>query len=135
MVQGRLLRSYTQWRKWRILDLPTQSNTAPSLATADTSGNVSNAGANVANYNYGADWNGQDGNVTTVGSAGANNFYGTADMNGNVYEWNHCRPIGWARRVLGLDFARARGRFWGMAIATFLRAVDISRCLCGDAVP
>jgi len=42
----------------------------------------------VANYNNDADWNGQNGNVTTVGSAGANNFFGTADMSGNVREWN-----------------------------------------------
>jgi formylglycine-generating enzyme required for sulfatase activity len=69
---------------------PTQSNTAPTIAAADASGNISNPGANVANYNYGADWNGQDGNMTTVGSAGAASasFYGTFDQGGNAYEWN-----------------------------------------------
>ena len=69
---------------------PTQSNTAPTVATADASGNISNPGANVANYNYGAAWNGQDGNVTTVGSAGIDSasFYGTFDQGGNVWEWN-----------------------------------------------
>ena len=55
----------------------------------------------MANYNYGADWNGQDGNVTTVGSAGANNFYGTADMNGNVYEWNNEVIDGSSRGIRG----------------------------------
>lgn len=44
----------------------------------------------MANYNSGADWNSQNGNVTTVGSAGAaaNSYFGTADQAGNVFEWN-----------------------------------------------
>jgi formylglycine-generating enzyme required for sulfatase activity len=69
---------------------PTASNTAPTLATADSVGNISNPGANVANYLSGADWNGLSGNVTTVGSAGplSDSFYGTADQGGNVWEWN-----------------------------------------------
>jgi formylglycine-generating enzyme required for sulfatase activity len=65
----------------------TQSNTAPTVASANATGDVSNPGANVANYNFGADWNSQNGNLTTVGSAAANNYFGTADMNGNVWEW------------------------------------------------
>jgi len=67
---------------------PTQSDSVPTLATADANGNVSNPGANVANYNSGADWNGQNGNVTTVGSATATSFYGAFDMGGNLWEWN-----------------------------------------------
>lgn len=51
-------------------------------------GDISKPGANVANYAGGADWNAQDGNVTTVGSAAANNYFGTVDMAGNVFEWN-----------------------------------------------
>lgn len=68
---------------------PTRSNSAPTIATADVSGNIANPGVNVANYSDGADWNGQDGNVTSVGSAGvlSNSFYGTADQGGNVAEW------------------------------------------------
>ncbi len=69
-------------------DYPTQSNTAPTVATANTTGDVSNPGANVANYLSGADWNSQNGNVTTVGSAGAVSHYGTFDQGGNVWEWN-----------------------------------------------
>lgn len=51
-------------------------------------GDISNPGANVANYGNGADWNGLVGNVTTVGSAGplSYSFYGTADQAGNVFE-------------------------------------------------
>ena len=44
----------------------------------------------MANYSFGADWNGQNGNVTTVGSAGlgSESFYGTSDQGGNVFEWD-----------------------------------------------
>jgi formylglycine-generating enzyme required for sulfatase activity len=69
---------------------PTASNAAPTIATANAVGDISNPGTNVANYNSGADWNGLDGNVTTVGSAGPGSasFYGTFDQGGNVWEWN-----------------------------------------------
>jgi formylglycine-generating enzyme required for sulfatase activity len=69
---------------------PTASNSAPTVATANNVGDISNPGANVANYSNGADWNGQDGNVTTVGSAGplSRSYYGTFDQGGNVYEWS-----------------------------------------------
>lgn len=46
------------------------------------------AGANSANFNRCADWNGQDGNFTTVGSNGGPSYYGTYDMSGQLYEWN-----------------------------------------------
>jgi choice-of-anchor C domain-containing protein len=65
---------------------PTRSDSVPTVAAADSFGNVSNPGANVANYNSGADWNSQNGNLTTVGSAAANNYYGTFDQGGNVHE-------------------------------------------------
>ena len=68
---------------------PTASNAVPIVATANGVGDVSNPGTNVANYLGGADWNGRDGNVTTVGTAGAGSagFYGTFDQGGNVVEW------------------------------------------------
>ena len=46
------------------------------------------AGPNTANFNSCADWNNQNGNVTTVGSNGGPSFYGTYDQSGNVFEWN-----------------------------------------------
>lgn len=46
------------------------------------------AGANSANYSSAADWNGRDGNVTTVGTNGGPSAYGTFDQSGNVLEWN-----------------------------------------------
>jgi formylglycine-generating enzyme required for sulfatase activity len=51
------------------------------------------AGGNFANFNLCADWDGLDGNVTTVGSNGGPSAYGTYDMNGNVWEWNDLNGI------------------------------------------
>jgi len=90
---------------------PTGSNSAPTVATANnavgpTRGDISNPGANVANYLSGADWNSQNGNVTTVGSAGplSKSFYGTSDQGGNVYEWNEALINGARRGLLGGSF-------------------------------
>lgn len=83
---------------------PTQSNTAPTAAAAGATGDITNPGTNVANYRSGADWNGQDGNVTTVGSAGADSFYGTFDQAGNVWEWNDA-VIGSTRGLRGGSWA------------------------------
>ena len=47
----------------------TARNTEPTIATANATGDINNPGTNVANYIQGADWNGEDGNVTTVGTA------------------------------------------------------------------
>jgi len=66
----------------------TTSNAYPVVAVANATGEVSNPGPRVANYNRGADWNSQDGNLTTVGSAGAANHYGTFDQDGNLWEWS-----------------------------------------------
>ena len=50
-------------------------------------GSAGSAG-NFANYNYAASWNGQTGNVTTVGTNGGPSAYGAFDMSGSLYEWN-----------------------------------------------
>jgi formylglycine-generating enzyme required for sulfatase activity len=72
----------------------TRSDTVPALATADSAGNITNPG-NVVNYANGADWNGLDGNVTTVGSGGSLSAspYGTYDQAGNVKEWGEAYNI------------------------------------------
>lgn len=80
---------------------PTSSNTVPTIATADSVGNVSNPGPNVANYREGADWNGLDGHVTTVGSAGAASPYFTFDQGGNLSEWNETTVTPGTRGIRG----------------------------------
>jgi formylglycine-generating enzyme required for sulfatase activity len=67
----------------------TQSDTIPTTVTANTVGDGS-AGStgNFANYNYAADWNSSNGNVTTVGTNGGPSFYGLYDQTGQVWEWN-----------------------------------------------
>ena len=67
----------------------TQSDSDPTEVTAGSTG-IGSAGStgNFANYNRGADWNSQDGNVTTVGTNGGPSAYGAFDMSGNLYEWN-----------------------------------------------
>ena len=95
------LPSENEWYKvaYHVPDLgdtyylyPTGSNTAPTVASADANGKIDNDNdnANIANYERGADWNGQDGNVTAVGSGGPGSasVFGAYDMGGNLKEWN-----------------------------------------------
>ncbi len=70
-------------------DYATQSNIPPATVTAGLTG-IGSAGStgNFANYLAAADWNSQDGNVTTVGTNGGPSAYGAFDMSGNLHEWN-----------------------------------------------
>lgn len=80
-------------------EYPTQSNIGPTSITADSVGNGSagNIGS-FANYRFDADWNSQNGNVTSVGTNGGPSYYGTYDQGGNLAEW--------------LDGGRLRGGSW-----------------------
>jgi formylglycine-generating enzyme required for sulfatase activity len=72
----------------------TQSDTAPRAVSATTVGSGTFGGVSpvtsgtFANFNQKADWNSQDGNVTTVGTNGGASAYGAFDMSGNLGEWN-----------------------------------------------
>lgn len=79
------------------------SNEAPTQATANSVGDIANPGPNVVNWNSGADWNGVDGNFTTVGSAGpeSRSYYGTYDQDGNVMEWNEDLRVDELRQYRG----------------------------------
>ena len=92
----------------------TRSNSQPIMATAINAsgpnrGDIANPGGNIVNYFAGADWNGLNGNVTTVGSAGplSQSFYGTSDQSGNVLEWTETL---WAKLgVIGSRYIRGGG--------------------------
>jgi formylglycine-generating enzyme required for sulfatase activity len=86
---------------WRFA---TQSNDEPTSAIANAIGDIANPGPNVVNYRITTDWNGQDGNVTTVGSAGNASFYGAFDMAGNVQEWLESTDSGGRRGITGGSF-------------------------------
>ena len=89
----------------------TQSDSAPTAVTAGLTG-IGSAGStgNFANYNNNADWNSQDGNVTTVGTNGGPSFYGAFDMSGNLFEWNDLTGAAGSSRGL-------RGGYWGAGLA------------------
>ena len=104
-------------------DYATQSDTIPTSVTSGTTGigsastGIMGSGTgNFANYNFGADWNGQDGNVTTVGTNGGPSFYGAFDMSGNLREWNDLTGATGSSRGL-------RGGAWGSS-ASLLPSSD-----------
>jgi sulfatase modifying factor 1 len=82
-------------------DYATQSDTAPTAVTSGSTGIGSAGGVgNSANYGLGADWNSQNGNVTTVGTNGGPSAYGVFDMGGNIMEWNDLNGVGGLLRGL-----------------------------------
>jgi sulfatase modifying factor 1 len=93
-------------------DYATQSDTEPTPVTADSTGVGSAGGSgNFANFDSAAFWNGQVGNVTTVGTNGGASAYGAFDMGGNLYEWNDLTGASNAARGV-------RGGDWGNGVTS-----------------
>jgi sulfatase modifying factor 1 len=90
---------------------PTASDSGPTTATANATGDIDNPGLNVANFASTADWNGHLGNLTTVGTAGADSasFFGTFDQGGNTWEWNET--------LVDSTFRGMRGGSWNSTSA------------------
>lgn len=66
----------------------TQSNFEPQPSFASLLGNFLQPGPNKVNFAAMANWSGTtSGNVVSVGSTGAQSYYGVYDMNGNVIDW------------------------------------------------
>ncbi|MDA1200348.1 MAG: SUMF1/EgtB/PvdO family nonheme iron enzyme [Planctomycetota bacterium] len=83
----------------------TESSFTPQPMSVDENGNGRYGPYNYANYASAAVWNGQQGNVTTVGTNGGPSAYGTFDMSGNVSEWNDVTGAAGSNKGI-------RGGFW-----------------------
>jgi len=89
---------------------------------AGTGGIMGSGVGNFANFNRGADWNSQDGNVTTVGTNGAASYYGAFDMSGNVWDLNDLNGVPSSSRGL-------RGGLWDavtVVVSSGFRIVNTS---------
>ncbi len=108
------LPGYDEWYKAAFYAFGTsyynypRSNSVPSIAFCDSTGNVTNPGSNVANFGEGCFWNPSDffPNLVWVGASQSlsSRF---ADLAGNVYEWLEAPgPAGGAieRVVVGGSF-------------------------------
>lgn len=95
MLEGWSLPTEHEWYKSAYYDpaigeywtYPTRSDSEPLPALATGAGDVANPGPERVNFGSNADWNGLDGHVTSVGSAGSTSAYGAFDLAGNVWEW------------------------------------------------
>jgi formylglycine-generating enzyme required for sulfatase activity len=67
--------------------VPTTTTTTTTTSAPSNTTTTIAPGSSSANYALSADWNTEDGNVTTVGSNGGPSFYGAYDMSGNVWEF------------------------------------------------
>ena len=101
-------------------DYATRSDTAPTAVTSGSTG-IGSAGStgNFANFNTVADWNSQNGNVTTVGTNGGPSAYGTFDMSGNVFEWNDLTgSAGSSRGYRGGNWGAGANFLWSFGRVT-----------------
>ncbi len=109
MIAGWSLPTEHEWYKSAYYDpaieaywtYPTRSDSEPLPALATGAGDVANPGPERVNFGSSADWNGLDGHVTSVGSAGSTSAYGAFDLAGNVWEWTAADSEGGMRVVRG----------------------------------
>ena len=85
----------------------TQSNAVPAAVTADAVGNGSaGPSGNSANWNEAADWNAQDGNVTSVGTNGGAGYLLRAELTGveiselRSEDFHDISPLTWENRLI-----------------------------------
>jgi formylglycine-generating enzyme required for sulfatase activity len=90
---------------------------------------LSSTGVNSANFNKTANWNGQySGNLTTVGTNGGPGYYGTYDMNGNVFEWNDLDATATAKKGV-------RGGGWSnTSLMSFFRRVELAATATNNTI-
>lgn len=89
----------------------TANDEPPTIAETNSVGDVSNPGPNVANYDFGARWDGVFGHASTVGSAESKSYYGLYDLMGNMWEWNESIVVDLARSETS-TFRSVRGASW-----------------------
>lgn len=101
---------------------PTPTNTitvtptiTPTPSVTPSSNIISRLSTNTANFNYCADWNGADGNVTTVGYNGAGSAYEAYDLNGNVWEWT---------TTSASTYKKLRGGAYSSPVSSLLRTAN-----------
>ena len=95
---------------------PTTTSTTTTTTTTTittTTSTTTVAPGNTANFNLCADWDGQNGNVTTVGTNGGPSAYGTFDQGGNVLNWHDRDGLSGSSRGL-------RGSIWNTSSAGYL---------------
>jgi formylglycine-generating enzyme len=96
-------------------EYPASADAPPTAALADALGDVTNAGANVANYESAAEWNGAIGNVVTTGDTGSTSPSGMHDMGGNVAEWIAAPSESGMRIARGGSFESSHSALWKYA--------------------
>jgi len=85
---------------------------------------------NSANYGGTADWNSQDGNVTSVGANGGYSFFGTYDQNGNVWEIIDYQNNG---KILCYGGSYSTSSFGSLEVSRSTKSAEIGFRVCANS--